>query len=357
MKTFGSLAPTLAVVLLAAAPAGLARDVYRGFLDPAVPHHEAIASVLAKLEKTPGDPRLKNDLGCLVAWDGFWRDALREFDEAADLDRAFSRPAYNAGLVRAWKGEWRSAVRSFRTAVKRDPGNWPAWWMLGFSEEMLGNVNAAVEAYKTSLRVDTSLFDVKTNPFAVQTRLKTRVLLETYEKRMVRAALPSSEQFADPATLGVALHRSAPASRPGPAAGPLLSEPEVEGHSGPIVSSVPASSSAPARGASSSSSSSASSSRLRRGRDQAPATTGAPLRTEPRPTGNTSTPLTGLGGAAPVSSSASPGSGSPGTTGSLLPGGTPVTPVEPGQAGGSPGMRQPIAPRPGPGGSPSTPPK
>ena len=39
--------------------------------------------------------------------------------------------------------------------------------MLGFAEETLGNEGAAVDAYSRSLRVDTSLFDPKVNPFAV----------------------------------------------------------------------------------------------------------------------------------------------------------------------------------------------
>ena len=62
--------------------------------------------------------------------------------------------------------------------------------MLGFAEEKLGNPNAAVKAYATSLRVDTSLFDVKRNPYAAQTRLKARVLLETYDARASPAPLP-----------------------------------------------------------------------------------------------------------------------------------------------------------------------
>ena len=36
--------------------------------------------------------------------------------------------------------------------------------MRGFAEEQLGEIESAVDDYKTSLRVDTSLFDVATNP-------------------------------------------------------------------------------------------------------------------------------------------------------------------------------------------------
>jgi hypothetical protein len=183
---------------LCAALAGplAARDVYRGFLDPGIPQHRATLDLLERLVKTPNDASLHNDLACLIARDGFWRDALREFALAAKLDKAASRPLYNAGLVHAMRGEWGSAASSFRKAVSRAPGNWPAWWMLGYAEERRGHESAAIAAYKTSLRVDTSLFDVRRNPFVALSRLKGRVLLETLEGRVQRLALPATEQMA-----------------------------------------------------------------------------------------------------------------------------------------------------------------
>ena len=183
---------------LCAALAGplAARDVYRGFLDPGIPQHRATLDLLERLVKTPNDASLHNDLACLIARDGFWRDALREFALAAKLDKAASRPLYNAGLVHAMRGEWGSAASAFRKAVSRAPGNWPAWWMLGYAEERRGHESAAIAAYKTSLRVDTSLFDVRRNPFVALSRLKGRVLLETLEGRVQRLALPATEQMA-----------------------------------------------------------------------------------------------------------------------------------------------------------------
>ncbi|MBK9063481.1 MAG: tetratricopeptide repeat protein [Acidobacteria bacterium] len=190
-----------AVLLFALAIPAAAKDVYRAFLDPGIPQHKATLDILARLEATPNDASLHNDLGCLIARDGFWRDALREFETAQKLDKKDGRAPYNAGLVQTTRGEWGSARSSFKTAVDRDPGNWPAWWMLGFSEEKLGNAGAATQAYARSLRVDTSLFDVKRNPYALQSRLKSRVLLETFDARFARAALPSTEQLAHPDVL------------------------------------------------------------------------------------------------------------------------------------------------------------
>ncbi len=198
----GLLRPAAALALaLALAQPAVARDVYKAFLDPSNPRHKATLDILARLEETPNDATLHNDLGCLIARDGFWRDALREFDAAEKLDKKDGRAPYNAGLVQMTRGRWGSARSAFKKAVGRNPGNWPAWWMLGFAEEKLGNPDAAVKAYATSLRVDTSLFDVKMNPYAAQSRLKARVLLETYETRFARSALPSTEQIANPDVL------------------------------------------------------------------------------------------------------------------------------------------------------------
>lgn len=228
-------AALVALPLLLSLPAA-ARDVYKPYLDPAIPRHRAILDTLARLELEPKNAGLKNDLGCLVALDGFWRDALREFEEAAELDEKDSRPHFNAGLVRAWRSEWRSARRAFRRAVDRDPGNWPAWWMLGFANEQLGRLRPAIEAYKVSLRTGTSLFDVEVNPFAMSSRLKPAVLLETYEKRLVQAAMPTSQQVSDPDRIAAFLQPSGRPAERTPAAATV--EEPAPASTGPVVTSA-----------------------------------------------------------------------------------------------------------------------
>jgi hypothetical protein len=198
----GTLALCLATAVVPFTGPLAAKDVYKGSLDPGIPQHRATLDLLERLEKTPSDASLHNDLACLIARDGFWRDALREFDLAAKLDKADGRPLYNAGLVRGMRGEWGSAASSFKKAVSRAPGNWAAWWMLGYAEERRGNNSAAIAAYKRSLRVDTSLFDARRNLFAAYTRLKGRVLLETLDGRLVRVSLPVTEQMAEADLVG-----------------------------------------------------------------------------------------------------------------------------------------------------------
>jgi hypothetical protein len=263
--TRDGLARSAALLLgLALAISAAAKDVYKGFLDPSNPQHRATLDILARLDQNPNDASLHNDLGCLIARDGFWRDALKEFDIAAKLDKKNGRAHYNAGLVQMTRGKWSAARSEFQKAVDATPGNWPAWWMLGFAEEKLGNANAATSAYATSLRVDTSLFDVKRNPYAIQSRLKARVLLETYDRRMARASLPVTEQLAEPdiltnfqtARVGVVAapgppvtDEPAPAPVPrggGPGGGPVTAPAPAGG--GAVVTSVPpVSSSRPTR--------------------------------------------------------------------------------------------------------------
>ena len=231
MKRLLAAGLALALFLPGHAPA---KDVYKAFLDPGIPHHQTIKELLAKIEANPKDASLYNDLGCLVAWDGFWRDALRNFETAARLDKGDTKPMFNAGLVHAWIGDWGAARSAFGKAVKRGPGNWAAWWMLGYAEEQQGNAASAVDAYKTALRMDTSLFDVRRNPFAASSRLKAVVLTETYEKRLVRAAMPRSEQFEDEGRITTLLQ---PSRVPPQAAAPP-SAPEAAA-TGPVVTTVP----------------------------------------------------------------------------------------------------------------------
>ncbi len=241
-----------AAVLLVAAGTVSGKDVYKAFLSPEVPHHRAIKEILAQIEANPLDASLFNDLGCLVAWDGFWRDALRNFETAAKLDKGDTRPMFNAGIVYAYKGEWGNARSAFQKAVKRGPGNWAGWWMLGYSEEQLGNTQAAVDAYQTSLRMDTSLFDLKRNPFAANSRLKAIVLTATYDKRLARAAMPRAEEFADENRIAALLQPVKAAPRGAAQTPPEEAAPVA---TGPIITNVPSSASAAPRGGSSASSS------------------------------------------------------------------------------------------------------
>lgn len=263
------LAGALALCAALASPLA-AKDVYREFLDPAIPQHRAALDLLARLEKTPDDASLHNDLACLIARDGFWRDALGEFDVAAKLDKTDSRPLYNAGLVHTTRGEWGSAASSFRKATVRAPRNSAAWWMLGYAEERRGRDSAAVAAYKKSLRADSAPFDVRKNPFAAYSLLKGRVMLESYDEKLHLLALPASEQLAQvdlvtsfqkgrvslsavpgPPVAGGAPSSpvSLPVSSPGAAASPSMAMPPAApspndqgarpGPGGPVVISVP----------------------------------------------------------------------------------------------------------------------
>jgi len=201
---------------------GRADEGYKAVLDDDLPLHQAVKETLALIEKNPNNAALQNDLGSLLAWKGNYKNALEAFEKAATLDPKDTKPLFNAGLVEVLKGNWSTARSDFKKATKRDPGNFQAWWMLGWTEERLGSTNSAVDAYKHAIVVDTSLYDIRRNPFAVTTRLKGRVLLETYGSRLVKATLPRQEQFEDPARVGSFFQRSRPAApvpgAPAPAA-------------------------------------------------------------------------------------------------------------------------------------------
>ena len=324
------------LVALLVAPAGSAADKNKWSLDPAIPHHAAILDTLARIEQEPTNADLQNDLGCLIAWDGFWRDALRAFDKAAELAPKDARPQFNAGLVEALHGSWGGAKSRFRKAVKTDPGNWPAWWMLGFAHEMLGSYDAAVDAYSRSLRVDTSLFDPKVNPFASASRLKSRVLLATLDRRRVEAALPLANQLAAPSRVAGFFQAK---GRPEKATVTIEEPPRT----GPVVTTVPPPSSAGPRSVSAPAPLSSDPATGRRRRSYTSRDPNAPVevtpegaRTSPEPE-KTPVPAPGPGFG---EGSGAPGSGTAGVpAGSIRrPGSTMPTPAAGGPGGpGGPG--------------------
>ena len=116
-------AAAVCALALAASRSLAAKDVYKKYLDPASgPLDRAALDLLERLKESPNDAALHNDLGCVIARTGWWRDALREFDDAARLDKHDGKAPFNAGLVHASKGEWGSARGSFKKSV----GPWPA---------------------------------------------------------------------------------------------------------------------------------------------------------------------------------------------------------------------------------------
>ncbi len=228
--------PIAFVLLLLTSPAAThaADEGYKAVLDDQIPLHRAIKETLALIEKNPNDASLHNDLGALLAWNGTYPNALESFAKAAELDKKDAKPLFNAGLVEVLKGNWHTARKRFQQATRREPGNFQAWWMVGWTEERLENTDAAVDAYKHAVVNDTTLWDIRRNPFAATTRLKGRVLLETYRARVLKTTLPLQEQFEDPARMESFFQRSRPAAAPAappsaapqaPAAAPLTTPP------------------------------------------------------------------------------------------------------------------------------------
>ncbi len=93
----------------------------------------------------PLDARQHNDLGVAYEHRQEHDLALREYDRAAELDSAWSRPLINRGNVFAARGDWQQAEKSYRQALRREPANGEAMNNLAWTLLQRGDTAQALD--------------------------------------------------------------------------------------------------------------------------------------------------------------------------------------------------------------------
>ncbi len=147
-----------------------------------------IRDTVAALRTNQSSAPLHNQLGQLLVAKGFPKDAEREFERAVNSDSHFYQAWYNLGLIRQSHQDYSGAERAFHRTVRLMKGHSEALFQLGLIEEARNNNDAAIDYYAKALLHNPAIFDVRTNPRVLDSKLIELALLKNYERNHARQA-------------------------------------------------------------------------------------------------------------------------------------------------------------------------
>jgi len=132
------------------------------------------------------------DLGTMLYYRGFTKDALSMFQRALDLDPDLYEAWFRIGLTEHSKGKLDNARQAYRRCLKKRPGHGWCNFYLGLLEEQLGHSTNALSYYRKSFEHAPALANPKVNPEILSSKLALGAYLLVYDERRFEADLPMS---------------------------------------------------------------------------------------------------------------------------------------------------------------------
>src|SRR5262245_63103969 len=168
---------------------------YEKYLVFGNPLDDEIRAMEKRVEASPGDANLHNDLGNLLALRGFPEQAADQYTQAAKLDKSNFISLYNLGLLRETEGKTGDAKSAYKKSIARKPGFPPSRFRLGRIYEEDGQLDDATARYAKAFWIDPSMRDPKRNPLVVDSDLMYRASLVNYERDLAPATLDRDAAF------------------------------------------------------------------------------------------------------------------------------------------------------------------
>ena len=132
------------------------------------------------------------DLGTMVFYRGFPKDAVQFYKRALDLDSKLYEAWFRLGLVAHNQNDLDNARQAYQRCLKQRPGHGWCNFYLGLLEEQLGHSTNALDYYERSFRHAPELANPKYNPAVLSSRLVLGAMLRHYDENRFEAALPMS---------------------------------------------------------------------------------------------------------------------------------------------------------------------
>lgn len=189
------------------------------------PGDETIRNYWERAELDELDAPSLVDLGTMLYYRGFTKDALSMFQRALDLDPDLYEAWFRIGLTEHSQGKLDNAGQAYRRCLKKRPGHGWCNFYLGLLEEQLGHSTNALSYYRTSFEHAPALANPKVNPEILSSKLALGAYLLVYDERRFEADLPMS--YLDPRAVKKVWRQYEPTPTAAPVAGAdeILEEP------------------------------------------------------------------------------------------------------------------------------------
>ncbi len=190
---FGGLVFVVAaIVVFSAAVAAADEPMFVRWLVIDDPGDETIRDYWERAESEELDPPALVDLGTMLFYRGYPKDAVRVFKRALDLDPDLYEAWFRIGLVEHSEGDLDSARQAYKRCLKRLTGHGWCNFYLGLLEEQLGHSSDALYYYRRALKFAPELANPRVNPELITSKLMLGVQLQDQDRRRFNDSLPMS---------------------------------------------------------------------------------------------------------------------------------------------------------------------
>ena len=154
------------------------------------PGDQTIRDYWERAELDELDPPGLVDLGTMLYYRGFAKDALSMYRRALDLDPDLYEAWFRIGLVEHSRGNLDNARQAYKRCLKKRPGHGWCNFYIGLLEEQLGHSTNAMTYYKKSFKHAPALANPRVNPEILSSKLVLGAQLMAYDQRRFEAELP-----------------------------------------------------------------------------------------------------------------------------------------------------------------------
>lgn len=180
----------VAIVVFSASVAVTDEPMFVRWLVMDDPGDETIRDYWERAERQELDPPAMVDLGTMLFYRGYPKDAVGFFHDALDLDSDLYEAWFRIGLVKHSEGDLNSARQAYKRTLKKLTGHGWCNFYLGLLEEQLGHSSNALYYYRRALKFAPELADPRVNPEVMTSRLMLGVQLQDQDRRRFKASLP-----------------------------------------------------------------------------------------------------------------------------------------------------------------------
>lgn len=189
-RAFVKFGVGLALVMCVVIEVRAKQPIFVSWLVADDPGDQTIMHYWERYELGELSPTEMIDLGTMLFYRGYPKDATRVLETALDQDKNLHEAWFRIGLVEHQQGDLREARIAYKRCLKILKGHGWCNFYLGLLEEQEGNSKKAMECYRAAFRYAPVLADREINPEMASSDLSLGAWLMMARDRSFKNALP-----------------------------------------------------------------------------------------------------------------------------------------------------------------------